>query len=143
MNSQLTVHLATLFSWFFLLFFVFLFVFVKYRFSFKVLENLSTEWWPILHDRLVYSSQSVSTAFYMADKAFIDSAVRLRNLYEQANRDGEPFPINPNAYTHIDPELVLNARDDDLPIYGYSAYCNTEEGRNNEAIQRLHQVWEK
>ena len=62
--------------------------------------NLSTEWPSILRDRLIYSSQSVSTAFYMADKAFIDSAVRLRDLYELANKDG-PFPINPDGYVFI------------------------------------------
>ena len=32
----------------------------------------------------------------MADKAFIDSVVRLRNLYEEASK--EPFPIKTDAY---------------------------------------------
>ena len=68
-----------------------------------MVDNLSTEWWGILRDRLVYSSQSVSTAFYMADKAFIDSVVRLRNLYEEASKD-EPFPVNPAGYHHVTQE---------------------------------------
>ena len=142
MKFQLRIHLLFLFGCFFIAFFLFLFLFVRYYYSDKVLENLSTEWWPILRDRLVYSSQSVSTAFYMADKAFIDSAVRLRNLYEQANSDDQPFPINPDAYTHIKPEQVEDADNDGSPIYGLSAYCNTVEGQNNEAIKKLHQVWE-
>ena len=82
MRYQLRVHLFTVFGLFFLAFFVFLALYAKYFYQGAVVHNLSTEWWGILRDRLVYSSQSVSTAFYMADKAFIDSAVRLRDLYE-------------------------------------------------------------
>ena len=96
MRCQLRVHLFTMFGSFFVAFFVFLELYAQVSFKNAVVNNLSTEWPGILQDRLVYSSQSVSTAFYMADKAFIDSLVRLRNLYELASK--EPFPIKTDAY---------------------------------------------
>ena len=81
MRYQLRVHLFTLFGSFFLAFFIFLWLYAKYSYQQAVVDNLSTEWPDILENRLVYSSQSVSTAFYMADKAFIDSVMRLKTLY--------------------------------------------------------------
>ena len=96
MRCQLRVHLFTLFGSFFLAFFIFLAFYAKYFYQMAVVDNLSTEWPGILQDRLIYSSQSVSTAFYMADKAFTDSVVRLRNLYQEASKD--PFPIKRNSY---------------------------------------------
>ena len=67
----------TLFGIFFFLFFICLAIYAKIQYQKNVVKNLSKEWPEILKDRLVYSSQSVATAFYMADKAFIDSIVRL------------------------------------------------------------------
>ena len=59
------------------------------------MDNLKTEWPAIFEDRLLYASHSVSTAFYMSDKAFINAVVRLRNLYEEASKDS--FPIKSGA----------------------------------------------
>ena len=100
MRYQLRVHLFTLFGCFFMAFFIFLALYSKFVYQQAVVDNLSTEWPGILQDRLVYSSQSVSTAFYMADKAFIDTAVRLSKLYTEASR--EPFPVKSDAYPHVD-----------------------------------------
>lgn len=75
------MHLFTLFGCFFAAFFIFLTLYAKYVYQQAVVDNLSTEWSSILQDRLVYSSQSVSTAFYMSDKAFIDTTLRLKALY--------------------------------------------------------------
>lgn len=115
---------------------MFLWLYAKYFYQVAVVDNLSTEWPGILSDRLEYSSQSVSTAFYMADKALVDAVVRLRNLYEEA--DKEPFPIREDAYPRIRPEQVANGE----VVYGLSMFCDTEEGRSNKAIHRLHQAWE-
>ena len=53
----------------------------------------------------------------MADKAFIDSIVRLRNLYEEASK--EPFPIKDDAY----PLVTKDQIEDGKVIYGLSPYC--------------------
>ena len=63
------------------------------------MSNLSTEWPGILQDRLTYSSESISTAFYMADKAFLDTLVRVENLYREASK--EMFPIRQDAYPFL------------------------------------------
>ena len=78
---QLRVHLFTLFGTFFLAYFVCLFLYAKFYYQDSVVENLSTEWPGILQDRLVYSSQAISTVFYMADKAFIETLMRVSILY--------------------------------------------------------------
>lgn len=104
MRYQLRVHLFTLFGCFFLAFFIMLAFYAKYFYQTAVVSNLSTEWPGILQTRLVYSSQSVSTAFYMADKAFIDSVVRLRDLYEAASK--EPYPIKDDAYPIVTEEQI-------------------------------------
>ena len=79
-------------------FFIFLALYAKFFYQEAVVSNLSTEWPKILEDRLLYSSRSVSTAFYLADKAFIDTAVRLSKLYEAAAAPGPLNPINAGTY---------------------------------------------
>ena len=56
-------------------------MYAKFYYQDSVVENLSTEWPGILQDRLVYSSQAISTVFYMADKAFIETLMRVSILY--------------------------------------------------------------
>ena len=85
MRYQLRVHLFTLFGSFFICFFIFLTLYAKYFYQQAVVENLQTEWPGILQSRLIYSAQSVSAAFYYADKAFIDSVSRLQKLYQVAS----------------------------------------------------------
>lgn len=141
MRYQLRVHLFTLFGAFFLAFFIFLALYAKYFYQNAVVDNLSTEWPGILQDRLIYSSQSVSTAFYMADKAFVDSVVRLSNLYEEASVD--PFPIRQDAYPLVSADQLT----EDKVIYGLAAYCNFEGNDrlkdNYKAVERLNHVWEQ
>mgnify|MGYP001349876956 CR=1 FL=1 len=93
MRYQLRVHLFTLFGGFFAAYFIFLVLYAEYFYRPDLVRNLSTEWPGILQDRLLFSSQSVSTAFYIADKAFIDAVVRLSTLYTEASKD--MFPIKP------------------------------------------------
>ena len=78
MRYQLRVHLFTLFGGFFLAFFIFLAFFAIYYYKASVVDNLKPEWQPLLEDRLIFSSQSVASAFYMADNAFIDTVTRLQ-----------------------------------------------------------------
>ena len=99
MRYQLRVHLFTLFGCFFMAFFVFLSLYAKFFYQEAVVDNLSTEWPKILEDRLIYSSHSVSTAFYLADKAMIDTIVRLSKLYEGASM--EPYPVNSDIHPRV------------------------------------------
>ena len=81
MRYQLRVHLFTLFGGFFLAFFIFLALYSKYFYAVAVAESMEKQWPEILQQRLEFSAQSVSTAFYHADKAFIDTVARLQHLY--------------------------------------------------------------
>ena len=94
-------------------FFVFLSLYAKFFYQEAVVDNLSTEWPKILEDRLIYSSHSVSTAFYLADKAFIDTIVRLSKLYEGASM--EPYPVNSDIYPRVREDWL---RDDGTALYG-------------------------
>jgi hypothetical protein len=60
----------------------------------------------------------VSTAFYFADKAFIDSVVRLKDLYEEAEKD--LFPIADGAYNTTTAEDVADGK----IVYSKSTYCS-------------------
>ena len=106
MRYQLRVHLFTLFGIFFFLFFICLASYAKIHYQTNVVKNLSKEWPKILNDRLVYSSQSVATAFYMADKAFVDSIVRLQKLHIEASKD--LFPIRTDAYPTVAESALAN-----------------------------------
>ena len=57
---------------------IFLAFFAIYYYKASVVDNLKPEWQPLLEDRLIFSSQSVASAFYMADNAFIDTVTRLQ-----------------------------------------------------------------
>ena len=109
MRYQLRVHLSTLFGSFFLAFFVFLWVYAKLYYQDSVVSNLSTEWPGILQDRLTYSSESISTAFYMSDKAFLDTLVRVENLYREASK--EMFPIRQDAYPFLTQDQARQGED--------------------------------
>lgn len=75
----------------------------------------------------------------MADKAFMDSVIRLSALYIEASR--EDFPIRKDAY----PTVTFDQIKDGETIYGLSAYCNIEDEESERylAVERLHQVWEQ
>ena len=134
MRYQLRVHLFTLFGGFFLAFFLFLSLYAKYFYQAAVVSNLSTEWPGILQDRLIYSSESVSTAFYFADKALIDSVDRFKELYIEAKK--EPFPIRDGAYPSVTPDMVADGQ----VVYGLSAFCNfdDEDDSRKLILDRLH-----
>ena len=82
----------------------------------------------------------------MADKAFIDTLVRLSTLYTEASKD--MFPVKPHAYPRATEEDF--AKFD--PVYGLDASCNFPQGfydfsdpdwEKYMAVFRLHQVWEQ
>ena len=104
------------------------------------MEKLSTEWKSILEERLVYSSESISTAFYMADRAFIDSLLRLRNFYHEASKD--PFPLRQDAYPRLTEEDIAGGK----RIYSHTAYCDFRDSDHldpkYQAIDRFHGIWE-
>ena len=91
------------------------------------MENLQSEQSSILQSRLIISSQSVSVAFYMADKVIIDSLHRLQDLYMIANRD--PFPIKVDHFNLVTQDELADRK----TIFGRSAFCNTDE-RDHELI---------
>ena len=78
----------------------------------------------------------------MADKAFIDTLVRLSTLYTEASKD--LFPIKPHAY----PQVTKEQLDEYGQVYGLDAYCNFPTDQQDikdkyKAVYRLHQVWEQ
>ena len=84
----------------------------------------------------MYSSESISTAFYMADRAFIDSLLRLRDFYHEASKD--PFPVKRDAYPRISKEEIAGGK----RIYSHTAYCDFVGSDHlhskYQAIDRFH-----
>ena len=73
----------------------------------------------------------------MADKAFIDTLVRLSTLYTEASKD--LFPIKAHAY----PQVTKEQLDEYGKVYGLDAYCNFDEDNEDikktyKAVYRLH-----
>ena len=79
----------------------------------------------------------------MADKAFIDTLVRLSTLYTEASKD--LFPIKTHAY----PQVTKDQLKEYGQVYGLDAYCNFPDPDQDyfkekyKAVYRLHQVWEQ
>ena len=75
----------------------------------------------------------------MTDKAFIDAAIRLSNLYQEASK--ESFPVKANSYP-----IVTDAQVKEYEvIYGLNAHCDfpASDSDKYKAVSRLHQVWEQ
>ena len=70
----------------------------------------------------------------MADKAFIDSVVRLKTLYQEAAKD--PFPIRSDAYKTVTRDQLADGQ----VVYGLSAYCNFDDlgDQGYKPVRRLH-----
>ena len=96
MKVQLRIHLFSLFGIFFVLYFVFIFIYTQIAYVKELKNTVDDQLDPIIEDRLVYSTQAVSTMFYMIDKLGIDSSKRLSGVYQKATQD-TPFPIKANA----------------------------------------------
>ena len=108
-------------------FFVFLAFYAKWYYQMAVVRTLSKEWRAILDNRLLVSSQSVSTAHYFMDKAFIDSMVRLSDIYRESLR--EPFPIKDGTYSiATDADFVGGET-----LSGSAAYCDFPDNANTMA----------
>lgn len=75
----------------------------------------------------------------MADKAFIDTAVRLSKLYTEASK--EPFPVREDAYPGVTREQVQNGE----VLFGLNPYCDFPDEEMHKAVpvNRLHFAWEK
>lgn len=56
---------------------VLLALFARYYYRERIVDTLKPAWPDLLESRLEYASQSVSAAFYAADKSFIDIGSRL------------------------------------------------------------------
>ena len=84
---------------------------------------MSKELQPVISDRLIYSTQAVSTTFYMVDKLGIDSSLRLSMLYHNTV-NFDPFPVNAKAdgYALFDPRTLSG----DERVYNAGVAC-----RNN------------
>ena len=96
MRYQMRVHLISLFILFLMIYAIFM-IFYSYKiYQSAVIHNLKDEWPGILNNRLTFSTESISTALYMIDKIFLDSAVRMSMVFKLANR--EPFPIKADAF---------------------------------------------
>ena len=68
---------------------------------------MSKELEPVITDRLIYSTQAVSTTFYMVDKLGIDSSLRLSMVYHNTV-NFDPFPVKADAdgYKLFDPRTI-------------------------------------
>ena len=75
------MHLTCLFGLFFLTFFACMFAYTSIRYVATLKETVIDQFDTILNDRLVYSTQAVSTMFYMIDNIGIDSSKRLSGVY--------------------------------------------------------------
>ena len=107
MRYQLRCHLFSLFGMFFLLYFIFMIAYTKIQYVHELVDIVSKELQPVIKDRLVYSTEAISTTFYMVDKLGIDSSLRLSNVYRNtANFD--PFPVKADApgYRLFDPSSL-------------------------------------
>ena len=54
----------------------------------------------------------------MADRAFIDSLLRLRDFYHEASKD--PFPLKRDAYPRLSDEDIEGGK----RVYSHTAYCD-------------------
>ena len=79
------VHLFSLFVLFLVIYAVFMIFYSYYVYERAVVKNLRNEWPTILDNRLIFSTESISTALYMVDKIFIDSSMRMSKLFEAAH----------------------------------------------------------
>jgi hypothetical protein len=82
----------------------------------------------------------VSTAFYIAEKGFIESTYRLKNLYEVADKD--PFPLKNDAYPLVTRDQLAGGE----VVYGQSAYCSfydTIHENDYKAVRRLTKFWDQ
>ena len=96
LQTQLMINLCTIFIIFFLLYSLVVFFCTKYVYLEYFKETVDADLDPILEDRLDYSTQAISTTFYMADKLGIDVALRLSGVY-YSSTTYNPFPIRADA----------------------------------------------
>ena len=117
MRYQMRVHLFSLFIMFLMIYAIFM-IFYSYNiYQSAVVNNLKPEWPRILDNRLTFSTESISTALYMIDKIFIDSAVRMSMVFKLAMRD--PFPIKANAFDLYDASDLESG----MRVYNGGAHC--------------------
>ena len=71
----------------------------------------------------------------MVDKVLIDSAQRLKALYQEASKD--PFPVRTDAYPSLDSDAMPAGQED------YNPYCNNAGAFSDDfkGVRRLHEAW--
>ena len=100
MRYQMRVRLFSLFILFLVLYAAFMVIYSYSIYEYAVITRLNPQWPNILQKRLEFSTESISTALYMVDKIFIDSSMRMFELFSQA--DKSLFPVNEEAFDIFD-----------------------------------------
>ena len=146
MRYQLRVHLFGLFGLFFILYFIFMIAYTKIQYVHELVDIVSRELQPVIKDRLIYSTQAVSTTFYMVDKLGIDSSIRLSDVYYNT-KNFDPFPIKADAdgYKLFDASTLTG----DQRVYNAGVACrNKKEPRDvddlptSAPLKQLKHMWE-
>ena len=114
-------------------------IFTQSNYITEVVTVVNSQLEPILRDRLRYSTESVSTTIYMADKIGIDQILRLAALYMNAMVI-DPFPISKDAY-----QLYSQSKlsDPNLKIYNAGVTCNGELPEDQYPLTQLKHIWEQ
>ena len=113
-------------------------IFTQSNYITEVVDVVNGQLQPILSDRLKYSTESVSTTIYMADKIGIDQILRLAELYKNAKEVTAPTAmIIMVLSTHhpFAPSLFM--------FFGRSYSKNTtkkQQSRNSQRKLRRH-LW--
>ena len=75
----------------------------------------------------------------MADKSFIDSTVRLRNIYQETSKNS--YPIEIDAYPTVKPSQIANGQ----VVYDQGVYCSffgTSDEAKFKAVKRMNKYWQ-
>ena len=135
------MHLLSLFGFFFLVYFTFMIIFTQSNYITEVVDVVNGQLAPILSDRLKYSTESVSTTIYMADKIGIDQILRLAELYKNA-KEIDPYPIKKDAYDLYD-QTKLEGETSKM-IYNAGATCRGNKlPEGEDPVRQLQHIWEQ
>ena len=115
-------------------------IFTQSNYITEVVTVVNSQLEPILEDRLKYSTESVSTTIYMADKIGIDQILRLSELYKNA-KEIDPFPIRKGAYS-LYPQSKL-VGETTKKIYNAGVSCSNGLPEGQDPLTQLQHIWEQ
>ena len=114
-------------------------IFTQSNYITEVVTVVESQLEPILRDRLKYSTESVSTTIYMADKIGIDQILRLAELYKNA-KEIDPYPIKKDAYSLY---LQSNLPNASTKIYNAGVTCQGDTLPPEQwPLTQLQHIWE-